>query len=151
MSPADPKDATAQTAGVELISSEDGRPFAYIVRSRATCDRTRFLTPITLNLQLGMIAYKTGGAVAPHRHLPVERTKLGTMEAVLVRSGLCEVDIYDESQRRVATRTLDPGDLVLLVAGGHGFRMTQDTLLLEVKEGPYVEGGDKVVFNDPGQ
>jgi hypothetical protein len=98
-----------------------------------------------------MIAYKTGGAVAPHRHLPVERTKLGTMEAVLVRSGLCEVDIYDESQRRVATRTLDPGDLVLLVAGGHGFRMTQDTVLLEVKEGPYVEGGDKVVFNDPGQ
>jgi len=73
------------------------------------------------------------------------------MEAVLVRQGLCDVDIYDDAQVRFATRTLEAGDLVLLVSGGHGFRMRDDTVLLEVKEGPYIEGGDKVVFDDPGQ
>jgi hypothetical protein len=73
------------------------------------------------------------------------------MEAVLVRNGLCDVDIYDDAQVKFATRTLVPGDLVLLVSGGHGFRMREDTVLLEVKEGPYVAGGDKVVFDDSGQ
>jgi hypothetical protein len=29
--------------------------------------------------------------------------------------------------------------------------MREDTVLLEVKEGPYVAGGDKVVFDDSGQ
>jgi hypothetical protein len=133
------------------VISEGPRAFAYIVRGRATSDSTRFLTPRDLNLQLGMISYRRGGSVKPHQHLPVERTKHGTMEAVFVREGLCDVDIYDDARVRVATRTLEPGDLVLLVSGGHGFRMHEDTVLLEVKEGPYIEGGDKVVFDDPGQ
>lgn len=133
------------------IIADGARVFAYLVRRHATSESTRFLTPNDLNLQLGMIAYRSGGRVLPHRHLPVERTKRGTMEAVLVRQGLCDVDIYDDAQVRFATRTLEAGDLVLLVSGGHGFRMRDDTVLLEVKEGPYVEGGDKVVFDDPGQ
>lgn len=133
------------------IIADGTHVFAYLVRGHATSESTRFLTPNDLNLQLGMIAYRSGGRVLPHRHLPVERTKRGTMEAVFVRRGLCDVDIYDDSQARFATRTLEPGDLVLLVSGGHGFRMREDTVLLEVKEGPYVEGGDKVVFDDPGQ
>lgn len=148
MSASDPQ--AAEAPDFEIIS-DGSRAFAYIVRARATSDSTRFLTPRDLNLQLGMISYKQGGRVKAHQHLPVERTKHGTMEAVLVRHGLCDVDIYDDARVKVATRTLEPGDLVLLVAGGHGFRMREDTVLLEVKEGPYVEGGDKVVFDDPGQ
>ena len=135
---------------IEVIS-DAGTVLAYLLRAEVTSDRTRFLTPQELNLQLGLIVYKGGQRVAPHRHLPVVRTTRGTMEAIVVREGLCDVDIYDEAQRRVATRTLVPGDVVLLVGGGHGFRMREDTVLLEVKEGPYVEGNDKVTFDDPGQ
>jgi hypothetical protein len=145
-------DSGAPDSPLDFEIIADGvRVFAYLVRARATSDSTRFLTPDDLNLQLGMIAYRSGGRVLPHRHLPVERTKRGTMEAVLVRNGLCDVDIYDDAQVKFATRTLVPGDLVLLVSGGHGFRMREDTVLLEVKEGPYVAGGDKVVFDDSGQ
>ena len=54
---------------------------------------------------------------------------------IRVRDGSCEVDLYDESRMLVATRELTQGDVVLLVSGGHGFRMLEDTTLLEVKQG----------------
>jgi hypothetical protein len=46
----------------------------------------------------------------------------------------------------VATRELGPGDAVLTLAGGHGFRMTEDTVLLELKQGPFLAGRDKERF-----
>jgi len=54
-----------------------------------------------------------------------------------VRRGHCEVDIYNNARDLVAVRKLSAGDILILVAGGHGFRMLEDTVLLEVKQGPY--------------
>ena len=55
----------------------------------------------------------------------------------MLKSGNCEIDIYNDEQEFVTTRSLRTGDIVLTVSGGHGFRMTEDTILLEVKQGPY--------------
>jgi len=38
------------------------------------------------------------------------------------------------------------GDVVLMVGGGHGFRMLEDTLFLEVKQGPYLDREEKERF-----
>ena len=62
---------------------------------------------------------------------------MGTSEVVIVKSGRCEVDIYDDDHQLIATRELGPGDIMLMVSGGHGFRMLEDTVLLEIKQGPY--------------
>ena len=39
------------------------------------------------------------------------------------------------------------GDIVLLLGGAHGFRMLEDTVLFEVKQGPYIPKKDKIIFN----
>ena len=70
-------------------------------------------------------------------HHDVERAIRGTAEVLMVLSGRCHLDIFDSNRARVATTTMTSGDVVLLVSGGHGFRMVEDTLLLEVKQGPY--------------
>ena len=70
----------------------------------------------------------------------------GTTEVVTVRSGACEIDLYDDGRNFVATRSLTLGDIVMLLGGGHGFRMNEDTVLFEVKQGPYAEGKDKERF-----
>ena len=49
-------------------------------------------------------------------------------EVLLVRRGRCEVDIYNGEKQFVATRELQEGDLLIVVAGGHGFRMLEDTV-----------------------
>jgi hypothetical protein len=116
---------------------------AYVIRGSVIPDKTIFPTGPELELQVGYVVYPRGGAVLPHRHLPVIRRLSRTCEVVLVRQGRCEMDLYDDGRQVIATRELCAGDLVILVSGGHGFRMSEDTILLEIKQGPYYGVGEK--------
>ena len=107
---------------------------------------TTFPTPAELSLQLGFVVYPAGGEIPRHDHRPLERHLTGTSEVIVVRSGRCEIDFYDHEREYVATRELGLGDLVLIVGGGHGFRMLEDTVLLEVKQGPYTGLDEKERF-----
>jgi hypothetical protein len=68
------------------------------------------------------------------------------MGVLLFRSGRCEVDIYTDTKQVVATRALAAGDVVVAVSGGHGFRVLEDLVLLEVKQGPYPGVAEKERF-----
>ena len=107
---------------------------------------TEFVTSSDLNLQVGFIKYPAGGVIQPHVHRPIERHIVGTGEVLLVRSGKMEVSLYDNERQLVAQRMLSKGDLLLLVGGGHGFQMLEDTVLLEVKQGPYTGLDEKERF-----
>lgn len=130
---------------VEVVSSE-GRPLAYVIRASFTPAETTFPTPSELNLQVGYVVYPRGGEVPRHSHRPIRRSLVGTAEVVVVRAGLCELDVYDDAGALVATRELATGDVMLMVGGGHGFRMLEDTVLLEVKQGPYLGADEKERF-----
>ena len=78
--------------------------------------------------------------------MPVERHLDKTCEVLVVRSGSCEIDLYDQQRRLVTTETLQEDDIILLVDGGHGLRMNADTVLLEVKQGPYTGLEEKERF-----
>lgn len=125
---------------IERITSGETL-LAIIVRHSFEPDKTTFVTSDDLNQQIGFIVYPAGGEIVPHSHTNVERTTVGTQETLVVRSGLVEVDLYDDDHRLVATRTLEAGDVLTLISGGHGFHMKEDTVLLEIKQGPY--GGEK--------
>ena len=114
-----------------------GKPLCYIVRATLSPERTTFLTPAEFNLQVGYIVYPAGHEIPRHVHLPIERRIVGTGEVLLVRKGRCEIDVYTDDRQLVATRELREGDIMIMVEGGHGFRMLEDTVLLEVKQGPY--------------
>ena len=93
-----------------------------------------------------MIVYGAGQEIRPHLHLPVVREVHGTTECIVVRKGSCLIDIYDRNKALLSTHELATGDIVLLLGGGHGFRMREDTVLFEVKQGPYVGMADKERF-----
>ena len=71
---------------------------------------------------------------------------MGTSEVLILRRGRCEIDIYNNERELVATRELRQGDIMLMVDGGHGFRMTEDTVFVEVKQGPYTGLDEKERF-----
>lgn len=130
---------------IEIVN--DGEtPLAYFVRAGWMPEKTTFVTPDHFGQQMGMIVYGAGQAIQPHLHLPVVREVHGTSECIVVRKGACLIDLYDSNKRLVSTHALATGDIVLLVGGGHGFRMTEDTVLFEVKQGPYVGMADKARF-----
>ena len=131
--------------GVEIIA-DGGRPLCYIVRSTLCPDRTLFVTPPEFKQQVGFVVYPKGGQILPHTHRLLERRIVGTSEVLIVQRGRCELDIYNREHELVATRELRPGDVMLMVDGGHGFRMLDDTILLEVKQGPYAGVDEKERF-----
>ena len=119
---------------------------ACLIRGTHQPRATEFVTPDDWNQQVGFIVYPRGGEIARHRHLPIERTLTGTSEVLIVRQGRCEVDFFDVDANLVATREIAQGDILVLVSGGHGFRMLEDTILLEVKQGPYTGLQEKSFF-----
>ena len=129
------------------VISDGGGPLAYLIRHDLSSDQTEFLTTDSSTFQAGFVVYPAGGHVQAHIHLPVVRRVVGTSELLVVRSGRCIVDIYADDHRLVASRELLTGDAVLSVGGGHGFRMIEDTVLFEVKQGPYGGLAEKERFD----
>jgi hypothetical protein len=130
---------------VEVIEA-DGVALAYIVSPRWVPDRTTFLTPPNVNLQMGLIVYGAGQDIPAHVHLPITRQVEGTNECIIVQRGSCRVTIFDAQRNFVAERDLEQGAIILLLGGGHGFHLYEDTVLFEVKQGPYVGEKDKERF-----
>lgn len=121
-----------------------------ILRASYAPARTEFVTKDDESLQIGLIVYGQGTAIQPHVHNPVERQVQGTSEVIVVRQGLCMVDFYTSAKAYLCSYQLQQGDIVsLLPSGGHGFRMMEDTILFEVKQGPYVGERDKERFDQP--
>ena len=130
---------------VEKIVS-NGKPLAYIIRGELEPTQTTFFTPPEFKQQVGYIVYPAGGEIQRHLHRPLERNLVGTSEVLIVRRGRCQIDIYNDCRELVASRELRSGDITLMVGGGHGFRMQEDTVFLEVKQGPYTGIDEKERF-----
>ena len=124
----------------------EGKPLAYIIRSEMSPEATTFLTPPEFKQQVGFVVYSAGGEIQRHVHRALERHLVGTSEVLILRKGSCEIDVYDNEHELIATRELRQGDIMLMVDGGHGFRMLEDTVFLEVKQGPYTGLDEKKRF-----
>lgn len=122
---------------------------AIIIPAEYEPDATEFITPDSYKQQVGFVVYPKGGEIVPHIHHEMERNLLGTSEVLLVRHGHCWVDFYLKDKSPFCTRELKTGDVLVLVSGGHGFRMIADTTFLEVKQGPYVGEQEKEHFDAP--
>ena len=108
--------------------------------------QTTFLTPPEYKQQVGFVVYSAGGEIARHTHRALERHLTGTSEVLVVKKGHCFIDIFNDAHELIATRELRTGDVMLMVGGGHGFRMIEDTVFLEVKQGPYTGLDEKERF-----
>ena len=130
---------------VELIVS--GKlPLCYLIRAQFMPPETTFVTPPAFKQQVGYVVYPAGGEITRHVHRSIERKLIGTSEVLVVKKGQCILDIYDDDHELVATWDMYPGDIMLMVGGGHGFRMLEDTVLLEIKQGPYMGTDEKERF-----
>lgn len=123
------------------------RLLAIIVRRDYMPPSTTFLTAPELEQQLGFVVHPAGENIPSHMHHPEHRHLTGTSEVLIVIKGLCEIELFGDDHAHVATRQLNQGDVVLLASGGHGFRMLEDTVLLEIKQGPYMGQAEKDIFS----
>lgn len=130
---------------VEHITWHDQR-IATIIRKDYMPDTTTFISPDSYYQQLGFVVYPTGGEVVRHSHLPLQRHLIGTPETLLIRKGKAEVELYALDKSLLGSWTLEEGDMIQLVSGGHRFKCLADTVFLEIKQGPYTGLVEKEQF-----
>lgn len=117
-----------------------------IIRREPHPEKTTFFTSAEANLQVGKIVYPAGGEIPRHTHRKIVREVTDTSEVLIVESGRMMMDIYTCDRERLSSHELATGDIVVLLRGGHGFRLLEDTILVEVKQGPYRAEQDKDRF-----
>jgi mannose-6-phosphate isomerase-like protein (cupin superfamily) len=130
---------------IEHIRHE-GRLLALILRASFSQPGVHFVTPDDFSQQLGYMLHPKGKVIEPHVHNEVPRTITLTQEVLFIRRGKLRVDFYTDRQEYLESRVLEENDVILLSTGGHGFEALDDLEMIEVKQGPYAGGRDKIRF-----
>lgn len=124
----------------------DGQLFAIIISATHDEPGIQFFTPHNLSLQLASMSYSKGKTIAAHSHMRVKREVFFSQEALFIRKGKVRVDFYSHQEEYKQSRILNTGDVILLITGGHGFEILEDSNIVEVKQGPYAGEGGTVRF-----
>lgn len=119
---------------------------AIILRANYRSAGIEFFTPNEYSQQLGYMNRTKGYKILPHIHNKVRRSVEFTNEVLLIKSGKVRVDFYDEHKSYFKSELLHKGDVILLVKGGHGFEMIENSEMIEIKQGPYLDDADKTHF-----
>jgi mannose-6-phosphate isomerase-like protein (cupin superfamily) len=126
---------------VEWVSVGD--VMALVVRSTCEPAATSFVTAPALPMQLGFVVYPEGASIAPHRHRATPRAVTGTPEFLLVRRGRCRVTFHPSGPDETRTVELSTGDALMILQGAHSLDFDESTVLLEIKQGPFLGSGEK--------
>ena len=120
---------------------------AIIIRAGFSKNGIEFFTPNDFSQQLGYMKREKDYHIEPHIHNAISREVMLTQEVLFIKSGKVRVDFYSDDQEYYESKILNSGDIILLANSGHGIVTLEESEIIEVKQGPYLEEEDKVRFN----
>ena len=107
-----------------------------------------FFTPNESTQQFGYMKHKKKHIIKPHLHKK-RVTKISyTTEVILILKGILRVDFYYSKKKYLFSKILKAKDIIMLVHGGHGFKILKDVEMIEIKQGPYSLIKDKIKFEN---
>lgn len=127
------------------LINDDDKLLAIIFSKNSINDGISFITPPSISQQLGAMKYKKGKVIQKHYHCKQKREIYDTIETIIVFEGLLQVDIYN-NEKLIANETIGANELIMLIHGGHGFKVLEDIKMIEIKQGPYSSSIDKIHF-----
>ena len=108
-----------------------------------------FITDDENLIQLGFLNHNKNHKIKPHIHLKKTRIINYCTEVLLIEKGKVKVTFYDQSKNNIKKdKILNRGDIIILFQGGHGFEILEKTQIVEIKQGPYIEGKDKKIIEN---
>lgn len=106
-----------------------------------------FITKEQDLFQLGFLNHKKNHHIQSHIHLKKPRIISYCTEVLLIEKGKVKIKFFDHNNFDLKKdKTLSKGDIIILFQGGHGFKILEKTQIIEIKQGPYVEGKDKKII-----
>ena len=123
--------------------------FALIVRGKYRSKKgITFFTPNQSTQQFGYMKHKKKHVIKPHLHKKRLTKIFHTTEVILILKGVLRVDFYTSFKKYLYSKILKEKDIIMLVNGGHGFKILKDIEMLEIKQGPYSLSKDKIKFEN---
>lgn len=95
-------------------------------------------------LQLVTLKHRKGAYLKAHTHIPKKRTTSGLQECLIVKKGKLKLDLYGPDKKLFKNISLNQGEVFVLTKGGYGIHILEDSELIEVKNGPFLE--DKILI-----
>ena len=123
------------------------RLFALIVRGQfRKKSGINFFTSKEATQQFGFMKHKKNHVIKPHKHNKRLTRILRTTEVILLLKGTLRVDFYNDKCRYLFSKKINERDIIMLIHGGHGFKVLKNAEMIEVKQGPYSLASDKIKF-----
>ncbi len=122
--------------------------FALIVRGRfRKKSGINFFTSKESTQQFGFMKHKKNHIIKPHKHNKRLTRVLRTTEVILLLKGTLRVDFYNDKYKYLFSKKINERDIIMLIHGGHGFKVLKNVEMIEVKQGPYSLASDKIKFH----
>ena len=122
---------------------------ALIVRGKYRNRRgITFFTGKDSTQQFGYMKHKNKYVIKPHLHKKRLTKILCTTEVILILKGILRVDFYNVGKKYLFSKLLKKNDIIMLVHGGHGFKVLKNVEMIEIKQGPYILSKDKIKFEN---
>ena len=131
---------------IEKVNNKN-KMLALIVRGKyRKKNGITFFTPNESTQQFGYMKHKKNYIIKPHLHKK-RLTKIHyTSEVILLLKGSIRVDFYTSKKKYLFSKVLKEKDIIMLVSGGHGFKILKDVEMIEIKQGPFSLIKDKIKF-----
>ncbi|HLC96380.1 MAG TPA: hypothetical protein VJH97_03600 [Candidatus Nanoarchaeia archaeon] len=121
---------------VNIEKVEENGLLALIVHGDSYDEGLNFPTLPTLPFQLGLHNQKKGSVVEAHQHHMIKAGNIVSTEVFYIKKGKVKVSIYNQKKQKVKDIIASAGDIVYLLSG-HALEYLEDTIMFEVKQGPY--------------
>ena len=98
----------------------------------------QFLSDDSDFIQLGTWNYEKNFSTVPHYHLEHDKPSNLTQEVVLVHKGSVKCRLFTKDGNYVDEVDINEGELIVQIYGVHEYIMNEDSIVLEIKNGPYM-------------
>ena len=101
------------------IHDNEGKLLAIIVKKNEQTAGKNFYTDNSSELQLATFELSDDEIIDRHIHDEQIRNIVRTSEAIILQEGVLVFDIYDNDLNPITQVSLEAGDIILLLDGGH--------------------------------
>lgn len=120
---------------------------ALIIKNKYRKKRgVNFFTNPELPQQVAFMNHPKDHNIKSHIHKNVKRAINKTSEVLIILNGKMKISFYDKKKIFVKNIIVEKNDIVVLLDGGHSFKMLSKCEFIEVKQGPYIQDLDKTHF-----
>jgi len=95
-------------------------------------------------LQVLVHKRQKGKYTKAHMHEPKKRVTQKLQECLVVMKGKIKVDLYGPDKKFFKSIYLSVGQVLIFMNGGHAVHLLENSEIVEVKNGPFVE--DKILL-----